>query len=203
MDEDACGRKDRAGINPAYDTGQKYNSRHTAGRSYFAIARQHLFRRFLLAWKKLGYQESCDSVVVNYADDLVICCRPGKGDSALQAMTEVMQRIGLTVNQQKTRVVHVPGGSFDFLGYTIGWFYGKGGKPYIGTCPARKSILRLLEEIHAQTTSQWNASEPETRVAVLNQAIRGWAGYFDQGPVLRAYQYIDSVLKVPQKRRSW
>ena len=27
------------------------------------------FRRFLLAWKKLGYQESCDSVVVNYADD--------------------------------------------------------------------------------------------------------------------------------------
>jgi RNA-directed DNA polymerase len=150
------------------------------------------FRRFLLAWKKLGYQESCDSVVVNYADDLVVCCRPGRGDSALQAMTQVMQRIGLSVNQQKTRVVRVPGGSFDFLGYTIGRFYGKGGKPYIGTRPARKSVLRLLQDIHAQTTSQWNASEPEARVAVLNQAIRGWAGYFDQGPVLPVYQRIQT-----------
>ncbi len=138
------------------------------------------FRRFLLAWKKLGHQEACDSVTVNYADDLVICCRPGKGNLALQAMTEVMQRIGLSINQEKTRVVRVPGGTFDFLGYTVGRFYGKAGKPHIGTRPSKKAVLRLLREIHEQTTSQWNASEPEIRVAALNQKIRGWVGYFNR-----------------------
>src|SRR5207244_11272746 len=32
-------------------------------------------RRFVLGWKSLGYQERLKAVVVNYADDLVICCR--------------------------------------------------------------------------------------------------------------------------------
>ncbi|UCD53131.1 MAG: hypothetical protein JSW27_10900, partial [Phycisphaerales bacterium] len=37
------------------------------------------FRRFLLAWKRFGYEDRLQARVVNYADDLVICCRPGKG----------------------------------------------------------------------------------------------------------------------------
>lgn len=89
-------------------------------------------------------------MVVNYADDFVICCRPGKGNLALEAMTRVMEKIGLSVNQMKTRVVRVPGGSFEFLGYTIGRFYGRAGKPYIGTRPSKKAVLRLLGEIHEE-----------------------------------------------------
>lgn len=158
-------------------------------------------RRFLLAWKKLGHQAACDSVVMNYADDLVICCRPGKGKLALEAMTEVMQRIGLSINQEKTQVVRVPGGTFDFLGYTVGRLYGKAGKPYIGTRPSKKAVLRLLKEIHEQTTSQWNASEPETRVDVLNQKIRGWVGYFNQGPVLQEYERIQTY--TDRRVRRW
>jgi group II intron reverse transcriptase/maturase len=159
------------------------------------------FRRFLLAWKQFGYQHRYESVIVNYADDLVICCRPGKGEGALQAMTQVMSKIGLTVNEDKTRVVRAPGESFDFLGYTIGRFYGKDGKPFIGTRPSKKAILRLMGEIHEQTTSQWNASEPETRVQVLNQKIRGWAGYFNQGPVVKIYQRIQNY--TDRRLRRW
>jgi group II intron reverse transcriptase/maturase len=156
------------------------------------------FRRFVLAWKQLGYEQAFQSVIVNYADDFVICCRPGKGTEASKAMTRVMEKIGLKVNEQKTKVV-IPGESFDFLGYTIGRFYGKGGKPYIGTRPSRKALLRIMREIHEQTSSQWNASEPEMRVTVLNQKLRGWAGYFDQGPVgeiyLRLQDYTERRLR--------
>ncbi len=46
----------------------------------------------------------------------------------------------------------MPGGTFDFLGYTIGRFYGQAGKPYVGTPPPKKTVLRLLKEIHEQTS---------------------------------------------------
>jgi retron-type reverse transcriptase len=35
------------------------------------------FRRFLLAWERFGHRKQLSAYVVNYADDLVICCRPG------------------------------------------------------------------------------------------------------------------------------
>jgi retron-type reverse transcriptase len=38
------------------------------------------FRRFILAWKQFGHERRLAARVVNYADDLVICCRPGKGE---------------------------------------------------------------------------------------------------------------------------
>lgn len=96
------------------------------------------------------------------------------------------------MNERKARLVRVPGESFDFLGYTIGRFYGKGGKPYIGTRPSQKALQKLLGAIHEETTGQWNASEPEVRTSVINQKLRGWAGYFDQGPVLREYRTIQN-----------
>jgi RNA-directed DNA polymerase len=159
------------------------------------------FRRFLLAWRKFSCQERFDSVVVNYADDFVICCRPGHGRQALREMERIMGRIGLTVNDQKTRLARVPGESLDFLGYTIGRFYGRDGKPFIGTRPSRKAIRRMLREIHEQTSRQWNISQPEDRVEVLNQKLRGWAGYFDQGPVVRIYRMIQDYTE--RRLRRW
>ena len=34
-------------------------------------------RRFVLGWKKLGHEKRLQAYIVNYADDLVICCRGG------------------------------------------------------------------------------------------------------------------------------
>src|SRR5437773_3545964 len=100
-------------------------------------------RRFVLGWKKLGHEQRLQAHIVNYADDLVICCR-GSAEEANRAMHHLMERLGLTVNTTKTRVCHVPDDSFDFLGYTIGRCYStKTGKAYIGTRPARKRINRL------------------------------------------------------------
>jgi RNA-directed DNA polymerase len=101
------------------------------------------FRRFLLAWERFGHRERLDAHVVNYADDLVICCRPGNGSEALTTMRQLMTRLGLTVNEAKTRVVRLPEQGFDFLGYSIGRFYGKDGLPFIGTRPSRKAVRRL------------------------------------------------------------
>ena len=99
--------------------------------------------------------------MVNYADDLVICCRPGNGPAALATMRALMTRLGLTVNETKTRLARLPEENFDFLGYTIGRFYGKDGAPYIGTRPSRKAVRRLLQRVHDATTPHKHAESPE------------------------------------------
>ena len=148
------------------------------------------FRRFLLAWHGHGHQNELDAYVVNYADDLVICCRPGNAAAALTRMSVLMTRLGLEVNTAKTRIARLPEESFDFLGYTVGRFFGKGGRPYIGTRPSKKSVKSLLRRIHARTSHQWYVDEPKNTVAQLSSILRGWCGYFDQGPVMDIYELV-------------
>ena len=62
------------------------------------------FRRFLLAWERFDHRKRLDAYVVNYADDLVICCRPGNGLEALATMRHLMTRLGLTVNETKNAI---------------------------------------------------------------------------------------------------
>ncbi len=61
-------------------------------------------RRFVLGWKKLGLEHSLGTRIVNYADDLVILCRKSTADEALQRLREIMGKLKLTVNEEKTRI---------------------------------------------------------------------------------------------------
>ena len=63
--------------------------------------------------------ERLAAYIVNYADDLVICCR-GRAEEALATMRDIMGKLKLTVNETKTRVCKLPEEKFDFLGYTFG-----------------------------------------------------------------------------------
>jgi len=112
-------------------------------------------RFFVLSWKVLGYERRLDAHIVNYADDLVICCR-GTAEEAMAVTRELMQRLKLRLNESKTHRCRMPEDSFDFLGYTIGRCYAtKTGKAYIGTRPSRKQIQRLCREISELTSPRW------------------------------------------------
>src|SRR3954470_16229191 len=65
-------------------------------------------RRFVLGWKKLGLEQGLGSRLVTYADDLVILCRKGKAEAALHHLREIMGKLKLTVNEEKTRICKVP-----------------------------------------------------------------------------------------------
>jgi group II intron reverse transcriptase/maturase len=159
------------------------------------------FRRFMLAWYQGGYAQRFRANVVNYADDFVILCRRGTGEAALSAMRHLMQRLGLTVNEQKTRLVKLPEERFDFLGYTVGRFFGRDGRPYWGTGISKKSLKRLRKRIHEETSSRWNCKPIASRIDELNPILRGWANYFSQGPVRHVYMHIDQY--VARRLRIW
>ena len=73
-------------------------------------------RRFVLGWKMFGLERSLGTRLVTYADDLVILCRRGKAEAALQRLREIMGKLKLRVSEEKTRICRVPEGEFDFLG---------------------------------------------------------------------------------------
>ena len=149
-------------------------------------------RCFVLGWKQLGHEQRFQAQIVNYADDFVLCCR-GAAEEAKRAMQTLMERLGLTVNEAKTRVCRVPDESFDFLGYTIGRCHStQTGKAYIGTRPAKKRITRLCGTIHEITSSRWLMFDASDRVVRLNRLLRGWANYFCLGPVSQAYRAVDA-----------
>ena len=82
-------------------------------------------RRFVLGWKMFGLERTPGTRLVTYADDLVILCRRGKAEAALQRLREIMSKLKLTVNEEKTRICKVPEGEFDFLGYSVLQRHGK------------------------------------------------------------------------------
>jgi group II intron reverse transcriptase/maturase len=148
-------------------------------------------RRFVLGWKTLGHEKRLDAHVVNYADDFVICCR-NTAATAMTSMRGMMEKLRLTVNEQKTRPCRVPDESFDFLGYTIGRCHSpKTGKVYIGTRPSKKKVVAMCRAISEMTARRWTLLPAEDRVTEINRKLVGWANYFCLGPVSKAYQAVD------------
>lgn len=149
-------------------------------------------RRFVLGWKRLGYEKRLHAYLVNYADDFVICCR-SRVQEARAAMQVIMARLKLTVNGTKTRVCQLPEETFDFLGYTFGRCYSpKTGRAYLGTRPAQKRVQRICRAISETTGHSTTQTTPGTMVAKLNRMMIGWANYFCLGSVSPAYRAVDS-----------
>jgi RNA-directed DNA polymerase len=158
-------------------------------------------RRFILGWKNLCAARQWRAFIVNFADDFVICCKD-HADEAMVAMRRMMERLKLTVNEDKTHLCRLPLERFDFLGYTIGRCYScKTGKAYIGTRPAKKSVRRMVEQVRQVTERKMVLLDAEEVVRRLNRKLEGWANYFCLGPVSPAYRAIDSY--TTQRPRRW
>jgi hypothetical protein len=158
-------------------------------------------RRFVLGWKKLGHEKRLEARIVNYADDLVICCR-GRAEEALAIMRNIMTKLKLTVNETKTRVCKLPEEKFDFLGYTFGRCYSsKTGRAYLGTVPSKKRVIRICEAISEMTGRNQLLLDQGMVVAKLNRTMIGWANYFCLGPVSKAYRAVERHAR--KRLRQW
>jgi hypothetical protein len=118
------------------------------------------------------------------------------------AMRKMVERLKLTVNEEKTCLCQLPQERFDFLNYTIGRHYsGKTGKAYLGPRPARKSVQRMVQNVRQMTDRKMAWLDAEEVVRQLNRKLEGWANYFCLGSVSPAYRAIDRY--TTRRLRRW
>jgi RNA-directed DNA polymerase len=135
--------------------------------------------------------------LTRYADDMLIVCRTrGAAEQALQAVTQVLQKLKLTVHPTKTRIVDVKTAGFEFLGF----HFHKGrartsGKLILLIWPGQKAMKAIRRQIRAQTERRGLRGTFTAIVAKLNPIIRGWRNYFRVGNSTKKFQDLDRYVR--------
>ena len=154
--------------------------------------------------RKKGYR------LTRYADDWVITCKTrSEAQLALTSAKRILEKLGVTLHAEKTRIVHVRHG-FEFLGFKI-----KRGKPSslklapekirsgvvpgsLYAYPREKSIRHFREQIRALTRRKAPIKTQEL-IGQINPVIRGWGNYYCKAHVRLLFNQLDRWIV----RRIW
>jgi len=135
----------------------------------------HLLDRL---WKRQHLQRRLEARLVRYADDFVVLCRKGT-EQPMAVIRRVFDRLGLRLNEHKTRVVNAKEESFDFLGFSFrviaSW---RTGSTYPHVQPSQKSLQKIKNEVTALTQRRLSRLPLPVVMKRVNQALWGWVGYF-------------------------
>lgn len=163
----------------------------------------HLLDR---TWERRGLQQRLGARIVRYADDIVVLCRRGS-DKPMETLRRLIGRLGLTLNETKTKIVKASEGKFDFLGFSI-WM-GKSkrtGNRYPHVQPSKKSLQRIKDRVTALTTRERTLVPIDLVVGAVNSTVRGWVGYFHFKNCSKAMEHVrghvEERLRTHLRRRS-
>ena len=146
--------------------------------------------RFLKYWRLKGCEDAFKAKVVAYADDFVILSR-GKASEALEWTQQVMTRIGLSLNMDKTSLKDARKEHFDFLGYTFGLMcLTSKGIWRMGAEPSKTSVKRLKGKVRNLLRPCEKGPWPVVRDR-LNALLRGWCQYYNYGWTQPVYRGVE------------
>lgn len=130
-------------------------------------------------WQRGNLQQRFGARIVRFADDIVILCRRAKTDKAMMTFRHVLERLGLTLNEAKTKRVNAFKEQFDFLGFTIwmakSW---KTGKLYPHVQPSKKSLRAVKDRVTELTKRGRTTTPVGIVIGQVNDTVRGWVEHF-------------------------
>ena len=141
-------------------------------------------------------------VLVRYADDFVVMCRTqSQANEARRRIEVVMQRLGLSLHPEKTRIVRLNWGKagFDFLGWHVHKRRSIQRNPrwhFVQRWPSPKAMKRIRDRVHELTDARTaGTSDVKQVIATLNPILRGWGNYFRTGNPDRQFNAIDTYVR--------
>ena len=135
---------------------------------------------------------------VKYADDLVVLCvTRQQAEQARELVAAVLDRLGLRLAPEKTRIAHLARGAegFTFLGFEhrMRESWKQPGRWYLQKWPSRGRWPRS-EAKSARTERRYARLPLEWAVEDLNRVLRGWGNYFRYGNSARKFAHIDGYV---------
>ncbi|MDD2297845.1 MAG: group II intron reverse transcriptase/maturase [Sphaerochaetaceae bacterium] len=170
---------------PVYEGGQyKSGSKNHTGTPQGGVISPllanvylHLIDRIVnnarsLFWKK-GVR------IVRYADDFVLM---GKTipEEVIAKLKTLLNRMGLKLNESKTRQIEAKEESFNFLGFTIRYdkdIKGRGTR-YWNIMPSKKSEQKIRDKVKGFLKTHGHSKAKEVAEGI-NTIIRGWLNYYE------------------------
>jgi len=129
-----------------------------------------------------------DVRIVRYADDFVLMGR-AISDRVLKKLQEVLGRMELKVNSEKTRIVNAAEESFDFLGFTFHkrWSRTERGVRYYHVQAGMKAMKAIRANIKEYLKSNLHQGK-NVVIRNLNWKVRGWLTYFTMPGTTQAWK---------------
>jgi len=138
--------------------------------------------------------------LTRYADDWLVTCKTkAEAKCALLEARKVLEKLGVVLHSEKTRIVHVRYG-FEFLGFKIKRGVrllklnvnkinsgARAGKLY--AFPREKSIQHFKEQIRKRTSRK---APVNTKVLIeqINPVIRGWGNYYCKAHIRKLFNQL-------------
>jgi RNA-directed DNA polymerase len=140
------------------------------------------------AWNEEGGpRRKHNARLVRYADDLVILARY-IGQPLRDKLMECVTRLGLKLNEKKTRIVDGKGWGekFSFLGYGFSHNAGR-----VWLRPSKKAVRKLQEKIRQIVTREKMKCGLEEVITELNVVLKGWKAYFSHSTRQKEFRKVD------------
>jgi len=200
---------------PVTPGGAPRSTRPTSGTPQGGVISPLLANLYLHWFDKVfhrpdGPAEWAKAKLVRYADDFVVLARYQSPQLRTFIETKLEAWMGLEINREKTRVVHLQakGASLDFLGYTFRYQRDLLGRPqrYLSLQPSKQSVARMRATVRDRTSRRQGYKPVPRIIGELNEQLTGWANYFRQGYPRMAFRaintYVHERLRRHLRRRS-
>jgi hypothetical protein len=137
--------------------------------------------------------------LVRYADDLVLLTNQDAA-WAMDRLRSILHRLGLELNEEKSRVMNAEEETFDFLGFTYRRVpHRKRSTRVTIRYPSARAQRRLRERLRVVFHPMAPVSIHE-RIRRANPILRGWANYFRIGNASRAFKDVRRYANMKVRR---
>lgn len=149
-------------------------------------------------------------ILVRYADDLVVMSRRrSQAEEAHRRLGVILERLGLELHPEKTRLVDLSQGKegFEFLGCTIRKKRSILRNPrryYMQRWPSPKAMKKIRRRVHELTDARRSGAKDVVEIIEsLNPVLRGWGNYFRSGNATKKFNQLDSYVYQRLLRWLW
>jgi len=166
-----------------------YQESGDAGSPQGGVISPLLSNIYLHSFDKMFEQSGIKGMLVRYADDFVVLLQ-GDGVRVKQLVRRMLERLGLTMHPEKTRISDARKG-FDFLSVHFRTQPVRKQesriKEYCVLWPSDKAVQRVKEKVRGIIGRRYHFSLEEI-IKELNPLVRGWSNYHRQHGSTRAHR---------------